>query len=229
MSHTSKNPVLKYTTSNLPSNPPVGTLAYDETEDLYKSFNGSSWSKLEGSVFGSSSYFIHSDGRVDTVYGNITASKFSNVSDLDAAVLGTSCSRIFSSAFWNSGLSKIVIPSTVTDIAFGAFENCSFVSNGINLPEGLLTIGNSAFGSVTHADLSLKIPSTVTSVGLDILNSSNITSLDCYVEKIILNDTPSLTSSNVSTIHVRSTDATWTAGAGQSIGGKSGITVIKDL
>jgi len=44
-----------------------------------------------------------------------------------------------------------------------------------------------------------------------------------------LDVTNSLAGSGVTTIHVRSTDSTWTAGAGQTIGGKTGITVIKDL
>ena len=35
--------------------------------------------------------------------------------------------------------------------------------------------------------------------------------------------------SNVSTIHARATDSTWAAGSGQTIGGATGITVIKDL
>jgi hypothetical protein len=36
-------------------------------------------------------------------------------------------------------------------------------------------------------------------------------------------------SSGVTDIHARSSDGTWTAGAGQTIGGKTDITVTKDL
>lgn len=229
MSHTSKNPPLKYTTSDLPSNSPVGTLAYDKTEDAYKSFNGSSWNKLEGGIFGSSSYFIFSDDRIDTVYGDIADSNFLSSLDLDTAIIGSSCTKIGNQAFASSSISKIIIPSTVKEIGSDVFTNCNFDSDDIRLPEGLETIGTFAFFNFSILNQSIDIPSTVSSMGAGTFNSSNITNLNCYVEYSVINNNNPLLNSSVSTIHARSTDSTWTAGSGQTIGGKTGITVIKDL
>jgi hypothetical protein len=228
MSHTTKNPALKYTTSDLPLDSPVGTLAYDTTENVYKSFGGSSWSKLQGGA-GSSSYSIHSDGKIDTIYGDIPQQYYRISNDIDSMIIGSSCTSISKQAFDSSSLSKIIIPSTVTTIGEESFSYCSFDSNGLNLTEGLLTIETFAFFQVTYPDQSIDIPSTVIEIGSSAFSSSNITNLNCYVEFDVINSSNSLSASNVTTIHVRSTDSTWTAGSGQTIGGKTGITVIKDL
>jgi len=45
----------------------------------------------------------------------------------------------------------------------------------------------------------------------------------------VLNVSNSLSGTTVTNIHARTSDATWTAGAGQTIGGKTGITVTKNL
>jgi hypothetical protein len=58
---------------------------------------------------------------------------------------------------------------------------------------------------------------------------TNMTSIDCYVTKPVLDFDGSLLNSGVTTIHARASDGTWFAGGGQTIGDKSGITVIKDL
>lgn len=59
----------------------------------------------------------------------------------------------------NSTLKKVILPDTITSLANDAFKSCSALSE-INLPEGLVTIGNYALRST--AVTSITIPSTVT-------------------------------------------------------------------
>jgi hypothetical protein len=74
---------------------------------------------------------------------------------------------------------------------------------------------------------TLTIPNSVTTIGLGAFGDcSNITNVDCYVTKTIFDQLGVLQGSGVTTIHVCNDDVTWTAGAGQTIGSKSGITVI---
>jgi hypothetical protein len=53
--------------------------------------------------------------------------------------------------------------------------------------------------------------------------------LDVYVELSVVDNWDAFANTSITEIHARASDGTWTAGAGQTIGGKSGITVIKDL
>ena len=129
---------------------------------------------------------------------------------LKGLVIGTSCTSIGSEAFYNctSLTGSLIIPNSVTDIRNGAFFSCS---------------------SLTSVD----IPDSITSFGLSMFQGcSSLTNVNCYITKTLFEgsgSTQTLQNSGVTTIHARSTDSTWTAGAGQFIGGKSGITVIKDL
>ena len=101
---------------------------------------------------------------------------------------------------------------------------------GLVIGTSCTSIGNDAFYQCTGLTGSLVIPDSVTSIGVYAFGQcSGLTKIYCYVEKSVLGVIGSLNGSGVTTIHVRSTDSTWTAGAGQTIGGKTGITVIKDL
>ena len=66
-------------------------------------------------------------------------------------------------AFSNPNLTKVTLPSTITNIGNNAFRQCEKLES-INLPEGLLTIGDSAFYCCEKLETA-DIPSTVTSIG----------------------------------------------------------------
>jgi len=123
-------------------------------------------------------------------------------------------------------LPSLEIPSTVTEIGANAFYYCAALTT-LDLPEGLTTIDYGAFDS--SGLTSLVIPSTVTSVGSwAFTGCTGLTSIDVRCPQTSLGAT-SFGSSSIATVHALASDASWTAGAGQTIAGKTGITVIKDL
>ena len=70
---------------------------------------------------------------------------------------------IGSNAFKESAVTKVTIPSSVTDILNSAFEGCASLTE-VNLSEGLEQIGAYAFEH--SAVTSLTIPGTVTTIGV---------------------------------------------------------------
>ena len=183
----------------------------------------------------------------------ISASEFSYSGFITRLILGTSCTVIGDSAFQNNAnlAGALYIPDTVTTIGQSAFRSCpqftslklpnnpSFTNidnncfNGctnltsITIPDNVTDIGVSAFSNCTNLT-SITIPDSVTDIGALIFNGcSNLTSIDSYVDNSAWSSY-SLTGSAVTTIHVRSTDPSWTAGASQNIGGIT-VEVIKDL
>jgi len=153
-----------------------------------------------------------------------------------------------------SGLTgSIVIPPTVIYICDSAFAECVGLTGALIIPEGVTYIGSSAFAlcsGITSISLpstlatlkegalgglggitSITLPSSITEFGdASLYGCTLLTTINSYISKTLFDAAPDgITDSGVTTIHARASDATWTAGAGQTIGGKSGITVIKDL
>jgi len=138
---------------------------------------------------------------------------------------------IDASAFQNCSnfTGSLVFPNSVTSIGGSAFRGCSgFVS--LTIPSSVTSIGSSAFQDCTGLVGNLTIPSSVSSIGTSAFrNCSGLTSVDCYVDKTILNVSSSIEDTLITTIRVLSSDPSWTAGPNQTIGGKSNINVIKNL
>lgn len=74
---------------------------------------------------------------------------------------GSNTSNIYD-ALTNMNLKSIIIPETIIEIGAGAFQRCKALTI-IDLPNSIISIGNNAFEGCTFK--SLKIPSTVTSIG----------------------------------------------------------------
>ena len=304
MSHTTNLPPAKYATSDLPTDLPEGTVAYDITNQKMVAFKQGAWGDLGGAAGIGSTTYVRENvaGVIDQIQGDIPESWKSSDTSLKGLVIGTSCTSIGSQAIRNcSGLTgNLVIPDSVTTIGESAFNNCSGLTGALTIPNNVTVINNNTFqscgfngtltipNSVTTIGVqafeecgfngALIIPNSVTRIGdhafflctgftgtltipdsVTIIESSafstcsgltkaivpssvaimgsgvfgfctNMITIDCYVTKSTFDDGNStLFNSGVTTIHVRSTDTTWTAGAGQTIGGKAGITVIKDL
>ena len=122
-----------------------------------------------------------------------------------------------------------------TDMAFGdivtEWKRRSSTLMGLDLGSSCTVIESYAFYFCSGLTGSLTIPDSVTSIeSYAFASCSGLTNVDCYITKTIIDVTSDcFAGSGITTIHARSTDGTWTAGAGQTIGGKSGITVSKDL
>jgi len=125
---------------------------------------------------------------------------------------------------------SLTIPNSVTDIGSGAFNYCSGFTGSLTIPNSVTDIGSGAFGYCSGFTGSLTIGDSVITTGVFMFfNCVNLTNVNSYITKTLLDKTNNLAGTSVTTIHARSSDGTWTAGADQTIGGKTGITVIKDL
>jgi hypothetical protein len=233
MSHTRKTPPIKDTTTNLPTDVDAGTIALDISINKQKVFNGATWDSIEGGEGTPTIVFDSTGPSYDQIQGDIPE-EWKNVdTSLKGLVIGTSCEVIGDRAFSNcSGLTGyLVIPGSVKSIGTSAFKSCSFTGDLV-IPDSVKTIGDFSF--LDYGAQSVTIGSGVSSFGylvFGIVNAS-ITNLNIYTTKDVMaaRDASWLTAlTNASTIHARATDSTWIAGSGQTIAGKTGITVIKDL
>ncbi|MBO7558626.1 MAG: leucine-rich repeat protein [Bacteroidaceae bacterium] len=85
-------------------------------------------------------------------------------SGLTSVVIPSSVTNIGYEAFYScSGLTSIVIPSSVTSIEDAAFQNCSGLTS-VEISTSVTSIGNSAFKGCSGLT-SIVIPSSVTSIG----------------------------------------------------------------
>ncbi|MCM1260390.1 MAG: leucine-rich repeat protein [Staphylococcus sp.] len=87
----------------------------------------------------------------------------SGVFNIPSSLEGRKVSKIGPNAFVNNrNITKIVIPETVTEVAYSAFENCSYLQS-ITLSSNLVSIGSSAFKNCTSL-ASINIPNSVTHI-----------------------------------------------------------------
>lgn len=99
----------------------------------------------------------------------------------------------------------VIIPDYITEIRETAFSLCGF--DEVTIPDSVTIIRTSAFAQ-----------------------NPNLTNANCYVTLSNINFPQCFNGcSNLTTVHARASDDTWTAGAGQTIGGQTNVTVIKDL
>ena len=155
---------------------------------------------------------------------------------------------IGASAFYGGYLTSVSLPvaATIGDYAFSycaltsvslpvaanigdyAFENCNVLAS-VSLPVAT-TIGSYAFENCS-ALASVSLPSAATIGDYAFQSCTSLTS-GVYLNAPLAGlDADALTGSSITTIHLRpapNTPAGWSAGAGQTINGKSGITVVFD-
>lgn len=232
MSHTRKTPPIKDTTTNLPTDVDAGTMALDGSTNQQKVFNGTTWDNIEGGEGTPTIVFDSTGPSYDQIQGDIPEDWKNLDTSLKGLVIGTSCEVIGKKAFANcSGLTGyLVIPGSVKSIETSAFKSCSFTGDLV-IPDSVKTIGDYSFWD--YGAQSVTIGSGVSSFGHIVFGFNSVTTnLNIYTTKDVMEASEQnwlFGMSNVSTIHARATDSTWAAGSGQTIGGATGITVIKDL
>jgi hypothetical protein len=106
---------------------------------------------------------------------NVTSignSAFEMCTDITSLIFEEGCKTIDSSAFQRCGglIGDLVIPNTVTDIAFAAFFNCSGLNGKLILGTNLLTIANNCF-ELCNFTGDLVIPNSVTTIGNNVFRS----------------------------------------------------------
>jgi hypothetical protein len=130
----------------------------------------------------------------------------------------------------NTSITQLTLGTSVTTIGTRAFSGCSNLSGSLTIPNNVTSISSYAFSYCNNLGATLTIGSGVTSIGsYAFYICTRLTTVLCYVTKTIVDATNCFLVTSIRTIRVRATDGTWTAGAGQTIAGQSGITVIKDL
>ena len=232
MSHSTKIPSITKSTSGLPTDVEDGTTAYDTTQNTLVVRVGGAWEKA-GGAGATTPTVVYDDGasvgNTDQIQGDIPNNWKRADSSLKGLVIGTSCTSIGYDAFFlcTDITGSLVIPNSVTSISDFAFSACFGINGDLIIPGSISYMGSSVFSNIGINNVTIMNGAVI---GYNTFsNCSSLTNIDCYVEKSVLDVNNSLRNSGVTTIHVRSTDSTWTAGTGQTIGGKSGIEVIKDL
>jgi len=156
---------------------------------------------------------------------------FNYCSGFTSLTIPNSVTTIGNGAFNDcSGFTSLTIPNSVTSIGIAAFDSCYGFTGSLTIPNSVTSIGSYAFLYCTGFTGSLTIPNSVTSIGEGAFGyCSGITNAQCRVTKTIIDGSNCFQGTGITTINARASDGTWTAGAGQTIGDKTGITVIKDL
>jgi len=164
----------------------------------------------------------------DGSYGN---GAFGFCTSLTSVTIPNSVTSIGNYAFYDcTSLTSVTIGNSVTTIGVQAFTSCTSLTS-ITIPNSVTTIGVEAFNSCTSLT-SVTIPDSVTNIeSYAFYSCSSLTSADILVTKTIIDAATNIFQSTHTdlVLHVRASDATWTAGTGLSIGGNASVDVIKDL
>jgi len=148
-------------------------------------------------------------------------------------VIPDSVTTIEDSAFYFcTGLTgSLVIPNSVTTIGVYAFGFCSGLTGSLVIPNSVTTIGGYAFSYCSGLN-SVVISDSVTTIGSFAFGScSNLTT--AYLATPFANiptggfGSGAFYFSGLTTVYAKDAVANgWTLGAGQTVGGKTGVTVI---
>jgi predicted aspartyl protease len=142
-------------------------------------------------------------------------------------VIGNSVTSIGSSAFRNcTGFTgNLVIPNSVTSIGDYAFFDCTGFTGNLVIPNSVTSIGSSAFLFCSNFTGNLVIPNSVTSIGSSAFYGCfGLT--DAYLNLPIGSiGSYAFSYSGITNVFIGPDATGYTLGAGQTIGGQSGITV----
>ena len=167
------------------------------------------------------------NGEIDQVQGDIP-DNWKNGGGIKQLQIGSSCTSIGSSAFafCFDLTGDLVIPDSVTSIETSAFLYCENLTGDLVIPDSVTSIANYAFGSCSGFT-SVVIPDSVTSIGQGAFRyCSGLTT--AYLAPPLANvGSNAFLLSVLTTVYAKDAVASgWTLGAGQTVGGKSGVTVL---
>jgi hypothetical protein len=130
----------------------------------------------------------------------------------------------FSLSLANSFDGELVLPNSVVTIESYAFYNNNFTGS-LTIPNSVTSIGDFAFNKCSGFTGNLTIPNSVTTIGSDAFR-------DCFgLTSAYLNQpigsigSYAFYNSGITNIYIGPDATGYTLGSGQTIGGKSGITV----
>lgn len=133
---------------------------------------------------GSAYYSDRDDDFIYTSNDKLGDYVFNGCSGLTSLILPSSVTKIGCYALSNCiGLTSLTLPSSVTEIGEHAFLNCRGLTN-FTIPSGVTKIGAGAF-FCCYGLISLTIPSSVTAIGTNAFkHCSGLTSIYVYMEKL---------------------------------------------
>ena len=133
---------------------------------------------------GSAYYSDRDDGFIYTSNDKLGDYVFNGCSGLTSLILPSSVTKIGCYALSNCiGLTSLTLPSSVTEIGEHAFLNCRGLTN-FTIPSGVTKIGGAAF-FCCYGLISLTLPSSVTAIGSEAFkHCSGLTSIYVYMEKL---------------------------------------------
>ena len=110
------------------------------------------------------------DGRTYRVT-SVANSAFYKCSQLKTLMLSEGLEVIGPSAFMQSGIGEVILPSTLKEIGGHAFWNCNGIRTLV-VPEGVERIGANAF-EYMYGLRTLEMPSTLTEIGERVINGTS--------------------------------------------------------
>ena len=146
---------------------------------------------------------------------------------LTSVVISNSVTSIATYSFSFNQLTSLTIPDSVTSIGSYSFNNNQLTS--VTIPDSVTSIGNYAFAY--NQLTSVTIGSSVTSTAsYTFAHNPNLADVYCYTTQDAFDGSLAFyNTASPLTIHVRTTDSTWTAGTGLSFQDNNNVTIIKDL
>ena len=143
---------------------------------------------------------------VTTIEGGSFAGAFIGCFGFTSLTIGNSVTSIGDYAFYLcvafGAVGDLVIPDSVTSIGYYAFGNCG-LSGTLTIGNSVTTIGGYAFGGMPNLTTAYLAP-PLANVGSNAFLFSGLTTV--YAKDAVANG--------------------WTLGAGQTVGDKTGVTVI---
>ena len=115
-------------------------------------------------TIGQFSYIVENDGATITASTATGAVTFpSELGGYAVKKIGNGAPPIF--GFFNTSVSNITIPNSVTNIGDNAFYYCSGLTGTLTIPNSVTDIGDNAFYYCTGLTGTLTIPNSVTNIG----------------------------------------------------------------
>jgi hypothetical protein len=120
---------------------------------------------------------------------------------------------------------NLTIPDSVTSIGSYGFFYCDGLTGNLTIPNSVTSIGNYAFMFCTGLTGNLIIPNSVTTIGFGAFSLCTGLNTAYLNQPIGSFGESAFQSTSITNVYIGPDATGYTLGAGQTIGGKSGITV----